>query len=128
MPIKLLSTLVLLVVFISGCSTTNTTLPQLLPGAEQIKVDTKTPEGSNCKPLAHITSEQTAQPMDARVLERAAMNQLKNAALRKNANYIYETHNYSNFTENSLGANKVSGVTVKGVAYHCDSLANDNAS
>lgn len=105
-----------------GCSTTNTTLPELLPGADTIQVGDKTPDSQNCQVLAKITSQQTAQPMNARVLEKAAMNQLKNAALHKGANYIHQTRNYSNVTQNSLGANKVSGVTVKGVAYHCDQL------
>lgn len=108
--------------FMAGCSTTNTTLPGLLPGADQIQVGDKTPDSQNCQALARITSQQTAQPMNARVLEKAAMHQLKNAALHKGANYIHQTRNYSNVTQNSLGANKVSGVTVVGVAYHCQTL------
>lgn len=115
--------LLLIITVLTGCATTNnTTLPQLLPGADQIRVDTQVPDGDNCQPITHITSKQIAQPMDARILEKAAMTQLKNTALYKGANYIYETHNYSNVTDNSLGANRVSGVTVKGVAYHCDTL------
>ena len=117
----------LLVLLAAGAKPTNTTLPGLLPGADQVQVAATTPDSQNCHPIAHLTSQQMAQPINAQQLEQAAMNQLKNAAFQKGANYIYQTRNYSNIVDNSLRSARVSGVTIKGVAYHCDTLPQQNS-
>ena len=87
--------------------------------AKNVVVSQKSPARS-CKKVIEITSTERGQFVSAPKLEKGAINQLRNNAQKKGANYVRIIKNFSSSKiGDALDSTTISAVTVVGDAYRC---------
>lgn len=110
-----------LAVLLGGCASI-----KLDPQAERV-ISSPNPAPKGCKYVGQVVGNQgnffTGGWTSNRNLEEGAMNDLKNQAAQKGANYIQvvttRAGNTGTFSANSGGGMEQTNVTTLGNAYHC---------
>lgn|GEM_PF-1480129 len=104
-------------VVLSGCTTMQ--VATVNPKARSVITSTKVPKGE-CKKLAVLKATQDDMIDGGPGLERGAMDQIKNMAYDKKANYVRITDNYSVSKDGTFNPMSIKSVTIKGIAYYCE--------
>jgi hypothetical protein len=110
----------ILALVLSGCTTMQ--VATVNPKARSIVTSTKIPKGV-CKKLAKLKATQDDMIDGGPGLEQGAMDQIKNMAYDKKANYVRITDNYSISKDGTFNPMSIKSVTIKGVAYYCEDVA-----
>jgi len=101
-------------VLLSACAS----VASLDPGAKSVTLSDSKPS-SKCEVVVKIKAIQKGAMIPANKLEEGAKNQLRNAAYKKQANYVYIKDNYSDSMNNTIESNAIASVTIDGIAYRC---------